>query len=344
MSINLKIFQEIKPFLGDYNCWDNDITDVINFNGSFLGKQRIVIEKIEKIMTAHGKKELFKNIAELARVEHHIQELQPWVRDHVVHAFLTFFLGIYVNEKSLKKRVDPFQWELAGLLHDVGYPIEIANNVAKPFTDNINSIKNSILLNAPNISINIVPVGLEKIQNDINSLDLIQKKLDIWRISVDSNEEYRKMLMSGKICHGIISSLSVLWIIDLIYQKYNPERKYKNICIPNTMICVNQKYFENDVVSACASIFLHNLPIKSFNGKKIDVKHAPLPYMLKLCDIFQEWERPSVNNEFGYSSEKFQITIEDDKIKYKADIDVKRKKEIINELNSILDCSNLEIS
>ncbi|MFC2138756.1 hypothetical protein ACFLTE_11325, partial [Bacteroidota bacterium] len=36
----------------------------------------------------------------------------------------------------------------------------------------------------------------------------------------------------------------------------------------------------------------------------------PLPYLLKLTDILQEWERPSEINITGFSNEDFNIVID----------------------------------
>ena len=66
---------------------------------NFLRLQEKSIEIIRKILDYHGKKEIVKFLAVLASIEPGIQELQPWQRDHVVHALNSFILGIYINEK-----------------------------------------------------------------------------------------------------------------------------------------------------------------------------------------------------------------------------------------------------
>ena len=120
-----------------YIGYDLDLNDFDRFladNCEFQERQRLAIKIIEDIITTHGKKNLLRCVTELARVEYNIRELQPWVRDHVVHALLSFILGININEKFLNSSVDYFQWKLAGLLHDVGYPVQIAKDILKPFT------------------------------------------------------------------------------------------------------------------------------------------------------------------------------------------------------------------
>jgi predicted hydrolase (HD superfamily) len=40
--------------------------------------------------------------------------------------------------------VDEFQWELAGMFHDIAYPIDIAKDIMKPYADKINEITRNL--------------------------------------------------------------------------------------------------------------------------------------------------------------------------------------------------------
>jgi len=64
----------------------------------------------------------------------------------------------------------------------------------------------------------------------------------------------------------MISSLAVLYVIDLMYQKYNPTREYRDIFVEGSNISCNQSCFENDVIPACEVI---NEMIQIFNHKLI---------------------------------------------------------------------------
>ena len=143
--------------------------------------------------------------------------------------------------------------------------MQVAGDAAKPFADRINKIKKDLNIKAPDVFFRLIPMGIDQLNNGVESLNLIQRRLDDWGLSVDATREYRAMLDSGRICHGVMSSLSVLYVIDLMYQKYNPVREYRDIYDPPGIIW-NQSYFENDVVSACAAIFVHNLPAHCFAG------------------------------------------------------------------------------
>jgi hypothetical protein len=309
MGINAVLLSEIGPLLDNYGCSRAHFEDFLAPPRDFLTCQTKAIHIIEKIMIAHGKKDLLHCVVELARIEHGIRELEPWVRDHVVHALLSFVLGVYINEHLLRpsgNAVDLFQWKLAGLFHDIGYPAQVAKDILKPFTDRINCIKRDLGVSAPDIAFKIVPVGLYNLTNDVDSLGLIQEWLTKWELSIDARAEYEAMLESGSICHGIISSLAVLYVIDLMYQRCNPSREYRDIFNPPG-INWNQSYFVNDVVPACSAIFVHNLPERCFSAARIDRTRAPLAFLLRLCDCLQDWDRPSANEPDGFPDDLYEI-------------------------------------
>jgi hypothetical protein len=345
MDINALLFNEIHDILYDYDCREDQINHFLTIPASFDERQKEAIKIIEGIMTVHGKKELLSCVAELARIEHGIRELEPWARDHVVHALLSFLLGIYIQNKFFALKgisVNEFQWKLAGLFHDVGYPVQIAKDaMLSRFAQKINDIKDSIGVSTPDIHFKIVPVGLEKLKNDINSFELIQAKINEWGLQINPMKEYKRMTDSGNICHGMISALAVLYLIDLMYQKNNPKRERRDIYKHN--INFNQVHFETDVVSACAAIFIHNLPDKCFKNAKIDCSKAPLAFLLKLSDCLQEWDRPSLNNTNGYPSSKFDMHVKDGKLVFRSDVSIENKGKIEKEIISSLIASDVLI-
>lgn len=347
MDINSTLLKQTNTYLYDYGCNQKEIEHFLTHFRNFPERQQKAIDIIEGIMTIHGKKELLRHVAELARVEHGIRELQPWVRDHVVHALLSFILGIYLNEEFLKPSrgsyVDPFQWKLAGLFHDVGYPAQVAKDILKPFVAKINEIKRTLDVRSPDIYFKVVPVGLENLTNGLNSFDLIQERLDEWELRINAREEYNQMITSGDICHGMISSLAILYVIDLMYQKYNPKRKYSGPYAESSNINWDQTYFESDVVSACSAIYIHNLPNKCFADAKINCSKAPVAFLLKLSDCLQEWERPSLKNLNGFLATQFDIKIDNDQLIFYADIPACKKKKIKDEISSSLVAQDVQI-
>jgi hypothetical protein len=149
------------------------------------------------------------------------------------------------------------------------------------------------------------------------------------------------MIDSGRICHGIISALSVLYVIDLMYHKYNPRRTYSDIYEPHN-INWNQTYFENDIVSACAAIFVHNLPSRCFQTALLDRTIAPLPYLLRLSDCMQDWDRPSANNPNGFQEREYSIDMINRTLVLSVN-DPDRRDKIAQEIRESIMATDIEI-
>lgn len=348
-NINEELLHQI--FDGDVSYYEYGVSKdeyqrLINLK-HFGPRQQDAIKTIKSILATHGKEGLLNQIAELAEVEVKTRELQRWQRDHVVHALLSFVLGILINESFVfsktGERVDAFQWKIAGLLHDIAYPVQISQGIAKRYSDKMNEIRDNFKVVRPDVFFSIIPRNLEKLQNNINGFDLIQNQIRKWELSIDAKAEHEKMIDTGKVCHGMISGLSVLCVIDMMYQSFNPDRLRKDIFQPNSNINWNQKYFEDAIIPACSAIYLHNLDKACFERSRINIKKAPIAYLLKLSDLLQEWERPSFDNKKGISPDKFDIDLRDGKMTFKADIPEERKNKLREELHAVLDAESVEI-
>ena len=330
-----------EDYLTEYQCSRTEIEDFLLTVRKFEHRQKKAIDIVEDILTYHGKEELLRSVAGLAKIEYRIRKLQPWRRDHVVHALLTFILGIYLNESWLPRPAVRFQWKLAGLLHDVAYPAEVAHQVLDSMPDALNEIATH--LGFPEAKIQGVTQlkGLEDLRNGVKALDLIQTRLLDWGLAVDAHAEYERMI-SERPCHGIYTSLAVLWVIDMMYQTNNPERQDEDNWALND-ISWAQSYFDADIVSACAAIFLHNLPSRCFEQAKVDRNRAPVAFLLKLCDAMQEWERPRGNSPRGSSAKKFYIQNDGTALVLSAGISEKTKDKIRAEIETTLDAPDVRI-
>jgi hypothetical protein len=358
MNINQKLLSEIATYIRSvsYEYPEYLVEQFLNSSGTFGQRRDRGIDLIGGIMKAHGKIKLLECVAELARIEQGMRELELapdyYTRDHVVHAVLSFLLGIYLKEKFLEPEVscviDTFQWELAGLLHDVGYPVELAKDIVVSFSRKINNIKSELGMCTQDIKWKMEPLKLQNLSNSIDSFDLIGQQLSMWGLRINPKREFERIIDSGEVCHGVVSSLVVLWVIDLLYQKHNSNRLHQDICIKidedsNRMVNFNQDYFELAVVPACSAIFIHNLPGSSFAGTKIVRSKAPVAFLLKLSDCLQQWERPSFTNWTGFSSNQFDIRVENKELFFKADISMEDKSKIKNEIDSTLVASDIHI-
>ena len=339
MNINHTIYSGLEDHIKAF--YDYCSSDISTFMQKRLGhkkRQILAINIIRKILSTHGKERLLEHLAKLAEVEQGIQTLQPWERDHVVHALLSFMLGIYINfdflYESFDLSVDPFEWKLAGMLHDIGYPAEIAKDILVPYSNTMNNIANNIGTETEDVYFKITPVNYEKLTNNINSLDLIQNKLNKWELFIDARVEYENNINSGKICDGMLSALSVLRTIDLMYQKNNPNRKHEVVVADNFNF--NQDIFENEIVSACSAIFIHNLPARCFAQKKIDREKAPTAFLLKLADSLQDWERPSAKLPNGFPGKYYSIITRNKNLILNVKGLPDRQKKIEDEIRSAL--------
>ena len=346
MSINDSLLDEISNHSSKYGFEPDKLQDFIKTE-PFSKKQEKAIEIITDIMAKHGKEGFRKQFADLAKFESDIRTLRPTHRDHVVHSMYSFILGIAINENYLKSSnvyVNTFEWKLASLFHDIGYPIQVASRLLKPFTEETNEIGKIFKSHNKNVNLKIIPEGFEKLSNNENSFVLIQKCLDKWPIKINAKKEYNRMIDSGDIDHGILSSLAVLNVIDLMYQEYNPNRIHEDIV--RNGFNFNQEIFENHVVPACSAIYIHNLPPECFKNE-ISQNDAPVAFLLRLSDCLQDWGRPSGENIDGFSPNHFDIEFNDSdlilNVNIPDDVDKDERIKNIKKDISCLDCSNVKI-
>ncbi len=173
---------------------------------------------------------------------------------------------------------------------------------------------------------------------------MIQQQFEYWELNIDAVREYSRMQRSDKVCHGMISSLALLNVIDTMYQHFNPERQYKTFYSPGSYIDWDQKYFEEDIVPACSAIFIHNLPLRCFKNSKIDPFKAPLPFLLKLCDCLQDWERPSYKRQTGLPADLFDIQIQNNNILFHANVPKEEKDKIKESVYNCLETQSVQIT
>jgi len=350
MNINKTIQRLIldpthRPFdlYAEYGCFREEIEDFLLGQRNFEDRQQKAIEIIEGILTYHGKEDLLKNLTELARIEHVIIELEARFRDHVVHALNSFILGIYINESWMAQKANCFQWKLAGLLHDVAYPAEISYSILGSLPGTLNRKAEELGFPLHRISYAARLDGLEQLLNGVNALDLIQKRVYEWGLQIKVHDEYFQMVRRGIPCHGMYTGLCVLWVLDMMYEKNNPGRRHEDVRAVMPYLSWNQEYFERDIVSACAAIFIHNLPSHCFRSAKINRERSPLAFLLRLSDELQDWERPSRQNPNGESANNFDIENEQGILTLRAIISEEKKCRMREKIFSTLDAPDIRI-
>ncbi len=339
MNINKTILRLALEHLDVYDCPKKKIEEFINL-GEGSDRAGSAIELVEDIMKPHQKQSLYENITELYRIEQGTLYLKETGRDHVLHAIMCFLLGIVINERFIKKvcvsddnKVSEFQWKLSALFHDVGYPIEIVSKVLSNFNENIKRISEQLGIKEFDSKFFIQKRSLDKLSNGKDILDLLQTRIDSWELQVNVKRIYHSLNSDSKVCHGIISSLILLKTLGELYIEKNPGGKEDGN--------FNQKHFNDDIVSACAAIFVHNLKQNDLNGTKINLCKAPLAFLLKISDCLQDWERPGKDNEHGMPAEDYDISIENKEFKISIANDESRTK-ILKEIQECVEISCTE--
>jgi hypothetical protein len=349
MNINNKILQRIREldYISDNYGIDirmlTDLFEQTQINNEYYEN---AYKFISDVMKKNGKSYLFIYIKDLAELEKGIGELLPNHRDHVFHIITCFILGIYINETYMKKKnygVDYFQWKLTSLFHDIGYPFEISHKLLKPISDNLNNLRNEIYGNYNKSELIKYDIsGIRKLLHKKDSVNLIDKRLKKWGIDLNAKNEVNKMNNEFRICHGMVGSILLYNIIDLMYEKNNKKREYKDIRDNEYRSSWNQKYFNNDICDCCSAIFLHNLRFKSDKRILIKPEKAPLAFLLRLCDTIQEWNRFSKNDPTGFSPTLFDIEYKNDKL-FILVKDIKICKEIKENISNYIDVNDIEV-
>jgi hypothetical protein len=335
VGVDQTILSEIKDKLYCYDCCLEDIEDYIKTSSNKLAQATPKL--VAKMLKKHGKQPLLVHLEKLLDIEKRTKTLLPRHRDHVGHMFSTFLLGIFINENLLGQKVDAFQWELASLFHDVGYPLEISHTIDKEFIKTINDIRGTIGVPSDDISEQVILDNLISLQDGKNALELIQTRLNSWELPLDVS----KLVKNNAVDHGIISALVILYTVDLLYHQNNTKRLNQNVERDN--VNWNQDFFESDIISVCSAIFIHNLPRECFGKAKIKLKLSPLAYLLFLSDNIQEWRRPSLTNRFGYPSTSYAIQVEHNRLHIRVP-NLEQKRKITEKLADYLSPFPLDIT
>lgn len=310
--INKKILDSIQKDIRDYYdiyicnqqwcLFKKPIVDAEEFNE----RQKVSIDIIHAILKHHGKEDILRFLSQLAEIEPNIQKVQPWVRDHIVHAINTFLLGVYILKHIDSCNINDysFVWKLSGATHDLGYPIEISKNIGTLYTKELDKILDEIGSLSPRIEFKNYPGKLNLLENGVDANTLIQECLNKWCLDIDIADYYKWLNSKHKTDHGVISALSQTKVIDALYQKNNPERKREDIVVD--YLNYNQDIFLTDIIESSSAIFIHNIK-DEYKQFKINFERAPIAFLLYLCDNFQEWDRYTKKKDKIYSGETFDI-------------------------------------
>lgn len=104
MSINDQIDAGIRRRIGHYDCGEGPAHEFLAVLTDFPDRRDRVFELFQAVLGGHRKTGLFPQLARLDIMERDLRRQSHWSRDHVVHALLTFFLGVYLEHNFFRGR------------------------------------------------------------------------------------------------------------------------------------------------------------------------------------------------------------------------------------------------
>ncbi|MEJ2111338.1 MAG: hypothetical protein P8Z37_15780 [Acidobacteriota bacterium] len=330
MHIGKKILNDIMPALvadydidltaEEYEAFSNSLNDnhEIFYLDDYKSRQCTSFGLMNKIVEHAGKKKILRFLSGLAGMEPQIQALQPWNRDHVVHPIHTFFTGVYIlnriefppNHKTLYSPV--LMWRFIAPIHDLGYPIEMAGSIQREFIGIMNGILSEIKPGSARLRQGLWPDNLDTLYHGKSAIDLIQNQLNEWSLEIDVKDYFNWLQKHNKVDHGIIGALAQLKVMDALGRERDaigPEESSEKRTLP-----YGRDGSGLDMVSAAASIFIHNIDLNypHFNHK-VNFHIAPMAFLLFLCDTFQEWDRYA-DRRMVFQGNEFNIEYENQSI------------------------------
>lgn len=247
---------------------------------------------------AYGLDELRDYYDEFAEFEALLYGSNQFYRDHVVHLFRTWLIGLnilldspseknFYTEMHFEGVASGFQinffesismWTVAALCHDLGYPLEKSKNII----DRTEKMMR-YLVSQPTISHDVQFSGTQETQNNF-ILRLLSSKMygksgdDSYAVRLQSKYfmKYAKSLESYK--HGIISSIiiykALLYFLESDFSLHDDYRfDHKG---------AHHFYVKRDILRS----------ISSHTCKDIyHMKSTTFPLLLIVADELQEWGR-----------------------------------------------------
>lgn len=232
-------------------------------------------------------------------------------RDHYLHQFQVFLLGLHIIDKFYEKlkfdEVKEKQWLVASSFHDVAYPVQLYDGWSKKFFEEVFDISDVGMADLKSSFID--KTLLSSMGYMINSLcttHLDRKLTGNW---LDEEQDlvqffYKKITMVKHHC--VLSAISLL------------KKASTSGC--------DSSLLKEVFVPATLAILLHDKEVwkelKEQHGlAQIEFDMDPIAFLLLFCDCIQEWGRPReadndaeekqrfLLDKFEKSDKKYSLTI-----------------------------------
>jgi len=320
IGVNGDIHRKIEGKLAKYGLGEQrqQVKDFLAGGGRpYDARQEQALAIVESVLSHHGKGEIKRELLQLARVERLLQPLNHKQRDHVLHAVMTLLLGIYLNE-TLEIGVDPFQLKLAALLHDIAYPLQIGATFGRDFQKHHQRLKSGNAQTSPEVRFSLRTCGLDRLCNAQSGTELIAERIDRWGLEVDARRISQDVQKGVRMDHGVLGSLMLLKLVDALYGAHNATMDSGTA---STARRWERTHFNGDVVTVCASIFLHSLQLDDLGPSKLTSDSHALPFLLRLADELQDWDRPGGAENSERSPSQYKISAEPGVLSFRAPTD-----------------------
>jgi len=331
LGINLSLCESFSGF----NDWNKPTKQVCDFLSTSDANERKTFAEdlIKHYWEFYGKGNYSKYIKKLIDIELGIRKFNKDHRDHITHSAYVFLLGIdlYCSDKSIRESIKKkcnklplnssneknflFMWNIISTFHDIGYPFDSFSKEMNLYMGMINeSGKNVDCFKENSFKIEFDNVAeLLNGENSFHVMNELQKSNDKNGKCLDLENYFKYQNSKGKIDHGILSSLILLKITDILYQKQQWDRELYEKVFPEIGLAIashNIKWKDLKDYSKDKEISNENLP-------EITLKDFPFCYLLILADTLQEWDRPSlgrpvlpstgVSIDYDENEEKFEV-------------------------------------
>jgi hypothetical protein len=214
-------------------------------------------------------------------------------RDHYLHQFQVFLLGLHIIDKFHDKlsfdEVKEKQWLVASSFHDVAYPVQLYDEWSKKFFFEVFNIKNVGVADLKSQFID--ETLLSSMGYMIDSLCAMHLGRPLTGNWLDKEKElvkffYEKITMVKHHC--VLSAISVL-------KRATSSPLLKDVFVP-----------------AALAISLHDKVVwkglKDRHGlEHIEFDKGPIAFLLLFCDCVQEFGRPKEVSRDGEDEQKFLL-------------------------------------
>ena len=262
-------------------------------------------------------------VSRMIDIERGVQHFSKSLRDHISHSVYVYLLGLAFIEKTQHfSTIDPLSWKIAALLHDVGYPPEWFANSIKEYLDEVSKASGTPSNDNTKIRYSSKIHGIELLKfSTVDAFQIIDDRLREWDIHLTPTRPtirsvFEKDLEEGKINHGILSSLTILRVVDSLYLQNNLERM-ENMRDGDNLDW-GSRCFSRQIIEAVAAVSTHAI-LNEID--RIRVQRAPVAHLLVLCDTLQLWSRYSpkrkiydpstVSIDFGINQILCELAVDD---------------------------------